>query len=103
MQMEDGDKIHSIPGLLFSSAGKPIQVLENIPGFIPVYIRHGNEALEDINPLLAEAFHEKKRHTKVISLEGQDASKLDSSTPEDIPQLASSKKKRQILYSTFQE
>nr|XP_033340718.1 uncharacterized protein LOC117228821 [Megalopta genalis] len=37
----------------------PYQTLPNIAGYIPVYIRHGNQPLEEINPQLAEAFHEK--------------------------------------------
>lgn len=44
---------------LFADA-HPLQVLPNIPGYIPVYIRTGDEPLEDINPALAEAFHEKQ-------------------------------------------
>ncbi|XP_043271091.1 uncharacterized protein [Venturia canescens] len=38
----------------------PLQVLPNIPGYIPVYIRHGDQPLDEINPALAEAFHEKQ-------------------------------------------
>ncbi|XP_017789818.1 PREDICTED: uncharacterized protein LOC108572135 [Habropoda laboriosa] len=36
----------------------PLQILPSIPGYIPVYIRHGDQPLEEINPALAEAFHE---------------------------------------------
>ncbi|XP_076752768.1 uncharacterized protein LOC143424528 [Xylocopa sonorina] len=36
----------------------PIQVLPSIPGYIPVYIRYGDQPLEEVNPALAEAFHE---------------------------------------------
>lgn len=36
----------------------PLQYLPNIPGYVPVYIRYGDEPLEDINPELAEAFGE---------------------------------------------
>ncbi|XP_003692745.1 uncharacterized protein LOC100870461 [Apis florea] len=36
----------------------PLQVLPTIQGYIPVYIRYGNQPLEEINPKLAEAFHE---------------------------------------------
>jgi len=45
-----GDNAHALPP----------QVLPNIPGYIPVYIRNGDQPLEDINPALAEAFHEKQ-------------------------------------------
>ncbi|XP_053695773.1 uncharacterized protein LOC128743253 [Sabethes cyaneus] len=34
------------------------QVLQHRDGFIPVYIRYGDEPLADINPALAAAFHE---------------------------------------------
>ena len=33
-------------------------MLPAIQGYIPVYIRYGNQPLEEINPKLAEAFHE---------------------------------------------
>lgn len=33
-------------------------MLESRPGYIPVYIRLGNQPLDEINPLLAEAFRE---------------------------------------------
>ncbi|XP_017886570.1 uncharacterized protein LOC108628872 isoform X2 [Ceratina calcarata] len=36
----------------------PLQILPSIPGYIPVYIRYGDQPLEEINPALAEAFHE---------------------------------------------
>ncbi|XP_078038941.1 uncharacterized protein LOC144471087 [Augochlora pura] len=36
----------------------PLQTLPSIAGYIPVYIRYGDQPLEDINPQLAEAFHE---------------------------------------------
>ncbi len=38
-------------------------------GFIPVFIRYGDQPLEDINPLLAEAFGEheiKARNIKTV-------------------------------------
>lgn len=38
-------------------------------GYIPVYIRYGDTPLEDINPLLAEAFGEhdiKARNIKTV-------------------------------------
>ncbi|XP_047354056.1 uncharacterized protein LOC124950793 isoform X1 [Vespa velutina] len=36
----------------------PYQILPSMPGYIPVYIRNGDQPLEEINPALAEAFHE---------------------------------------------
>ncbi|XP_012286590.1 serine/arginine repetitive matrix protein 1 [Orussus abietinus] len=50
-----------LPCVLFigyACAG-PLQVLPSIPGYVPVYIRHGDQPLEEINPDLAEAFHER--------------------------------------------
>uniref|UniRef100_A0A1A9WFK4 DUF4794 domain-containing protein n=1 Tax=Glossina brevipalpis TaxID=37001 RepID=A0A1A9WFK4_9MUSC len=38
----------------------PFQKLEPIPGYVPVYIREGDTALNEINPDLAEAFQEDK-------------------------------------------
>ncbi|XP_015438539.1 PREDICTED: uncharacterized protein LOC107193579 [Dufourea novaeangliae] len=46
----------------------PLQILPNIPGYIPVYIRHGDQPLEEINPALAEAFHEGPNLPKAINL-----------------------------------
>lgn len=43
---------------LFSDSKPAFQVLENKPGYIPVYIRFGDQPLADINPILAEAFGE---------------------------------------------
>ncbi|XP_054014249.1 uncharacterized protein LOC128895561 isoform X2 [Hylaeus anthracinus] len=64
----------------------PLQLLPSIPGYIPVYIRHGDQPLEEINPALAEAFHEgsslpKKNLANVegpaaISLEEDEESKI---------------------------
>ena len=42
----------------FFSESKPYQMLEAKPGYIPVYIRFGDQPLDEINPLLAEAFRE---------------------------------------------
>ncbi|XP_076384989.1 uncharacterized protein LOC105662031 [Megachile rotundata] len=47
----------------------PLQVLPSIPGYIPVYIRHGDQPLEEINPALAEAFHEGSSLSKSINLD----------------------------------
>ncbi|XP_076674699.1 uncharacterized protein LOC143372417 isoform X1 [Andrena cerasifolii] len=47
----------------------PLQVLPSIPGYIPVYIRYGDQPLEDINPAVAEAFHEQSSSSKNISLD----------------------------------
>lgn len=46
----------------------PIQILPSIPGYIPVYIRHGDQPLEEINPALAEAFHEGSHSPKATVL-----------------------------------
>ncbi|XP_015121406.1 uncharacterized protein LOC107044142 [Diachasma alloeum] len=97
----------TVAWIIGSASGKPIQVLKNIPGFIPVYIRHGNEPLEEINPSLAEAFHEEKNNMNVIPIEEQHVSKLDGRIPKNIippiPHIGLNKEKREILYSTFQE
>ncbi|XP_057327734.1 uncharacterized protein LOC130669074 [Microplitis mediator] len=57
--------------VLFSdyTNSKPIQILNNKPGYIAVYIRHGNEPLQNINPALAEAFHEEIVENGVIPIE----------------------------------
>lgn len=55
----------------------PLQVLPNIPGYIPVYIRHGDQPLDEINPALAEAFHEKQ------TLENTPPGRFDNS-PDDL-------------------
>ncbi|XP_050476862.1 uncharacterized protein LOC126866907 [Bombus huntii] len=47
----------------------PLQVLPVIPGYIPVYIRHGDQPLEEINPALAEAFHEGPSLSKKTDLD----------------------------------
>ncbi|KAK2578888.1 hypothetical protein KPH14_009753 [Odynerus spinipes] len=44
----------------------PYQLLPSIPGYIPVYIRNGDQPLEEINPALAEAFHEHSSLSKSI-------------------------------------
>ncbi|XP_011147017.2 uncharacterized protein LOC105187738 [Harpegnathos saltator] len=45
----------------------PLQYLPSIPGYVPVYIRYGDEPLEDINPELAEAFGEASSSAKLDS------------------------------------
>ncbi|KAI4494160.1 hypothetical protein M0802_009194 [Mischocyttarus mexicanus] len=47
----------------------PYQILPSIPGYIPVYIRNGDQPLEEINPALAEAFHEHSGLSKSIRLD----------------------------------
>ncbi|CAL7943789.1 unnamed protein product [Xylocopa violacea] len=47
----------------------PLQVLPSIPGYIPVYIRYGDQPLEEINPALAEAFHEAPSLSKNLDLD----------------------------------
>ncbi|XP_020299980.1 uncharacterized protein LOC109863813 [Pseudomyrmex gracilis] len=44
----------------------PLQYLPNIPGYIPVYVRYGDEPLEEINPELAEAFGETSSSVKSL-------------------------------------
>lgn len=41
-----------------SAAAPKYQVLEPREGYVPVYIRYGDEPLADINPALAAAFNE---------------------------------------------
>jgi hypothetical protein len=43
----------------------PLQYLPNVPGYVPVYIRYGDEPLENINPNLADAFGERSNSIKV--------------------------------------
>ncbi|XP_018303269.1 uncharacterized protein [Mycetomoellerius zeteki] len=50
-------------GYAYSS---PIQYLPSIPGYVPVYIRYGDEPLEGINPELAEAFGETSNSVKSL-------------------------------------
>jgi hypothetical protein len=50
------------------------QVLKTKEGFIPVYIRYGDQPLSEIDPLLAEAFGEHDitaRNIKDVSLSAQ--------------------------------
>ncbi|XP_043496339.1 uncharacterized protein LOC122520293 isoform X1 [Polistes fuscatus] len=47
----------------------PYQILPSIPGYIPVYIRNGDQPLEEINPALAEAFQEHSGLSKSIRLD----------------------------------
>lgn len=54
---------------IISDSKPAYQVLENKPGYIPVYIRFGDQPLADINPILAEAFGEhevKARNAKTV-------------------------------------
>ncbi|XP_050455644.1 uncharacterized protein LOC126853694 [Cataglyphis hispanica] len=44
----------------------PLQYLPNIPGYVPVYIRYGDEPLDEINPDLAEAFGETSNSVKSL-------------------------------------
>ncbi|KAH8302491.1 hypothetical protein KR044_007457, partial [Drosophila immigrans] len=52
-----------IAAIMFSlcilATAAPYQELEPRKGHVPVYIRHGDEALSEIHPGLAEAFNEK--------------------------------------------
>ncbi|XP_029161931.1 uncharacterized protein LOC114933481 [Nylanderia fulva] len=50
-------------GYAYSS---PLQYLPNIPGYVPVYIRYGDEPLDEINPDLAEAFGETSNSAKSL-------------------------------------
>ncbi|XP_033226533.1 uncharacterized protein LOC117179017 [Belonocnema kinseyi] len=53
--------------LIISHAyGLPLQILPSIPGYIPVYIRNGDQPLIEINPALAEAFHETENYSKAM-------------------------------------
>lgn len=51
---------------IFLLDSSPLQYLPNIPGYVPVYIRYGDEPLEEINADLAEAFGETSNSVKVI-------------------------------------
>ncbi|XP_034949461.1 uncharacterized protein [Chelonus insularis] len=52
---------------------KPLQILEHKPGYIAVYIRHGDEPLININPSLAEAFHEENILKGVVPVDKYDS------------------------------
>ncbi|KYN19609.1 PREDICTED: uncharacterized protein LOC108761378 [Trachymyrmex cornetzi] len=52
--------------LISYAYSSPIQYLPSIPGYIPVYIRYGDEPLEGINPELAEAFGETSNSIKSL-------------------------------------
>ncbi|XP_014482068.1 PREDICTED: uncharacterized protein LOC106748244 [Dinoponera quadriceps] len=62
-------RVISLLVLLVSLIGRayslPLQYLPSIPGYVPVYIRYGDEPLEDINPELAEAFGEASSSAKL--------------------------------------
>ncbi|XP_066602603.1 uncharacterized protein [Prorops nasuta] len=60
----------------------PLQTLPSIPGYIPVYIRYGDQPLVDINPALAEAFHEKEAQSKSIRLTKSFPSDIDPTLQE---------------------
>ncbi|KAJ8669953.1 hypothetical protein QAD02_001212 [Eretmocerus hayati] len=59
-----------LPLLLIFTASEcnavPLQFLPEIPGYIPVYIRQGDQPLEEIHPALAEAFREQPKIDKTI-------------------------------------
>ncbi|KAG6796098.1 hypothetical protein HZU73_08738 [Apis mellifera caucasica] len=61
----------------------PLQVLPAIQGYIPVYIRYGNQPLEEINPKLAEAFHEGSSVHYAYSPMNNLNKKLDLDLPKD--------------------
>ncbi|KAH0567636.1 uncharacterized protein LOC123258484 [Cotesia glomerata] len=75
----------SVTVVLFSdyTNSKPIQILQNKPGYIGVYIRHGNEPLININPALAEAFHEEIIQNGVIPLEDHEDSVIQKITSDN--------------------
>ncbi|XP_011639841.1 LOW QUALITY PROTEIN: uncharacterized protein LOC105428930 [Pogonomyrmex barbatus] len=52
--------------LISYAYSNPIQYLPSIPGYIPVYIRYGDEPLAGINPDLAEAFGETSNSVKSL-------------------------------------
>ncbi|XP_072767502.1 uncharacterized protein [Anoplolepis gracilipes] len=69
-------------GYAYSS---PLQYLPSIPGYIPVYIRYGDEPLEEINPDLAEAFGETSNSVKSLQkIDHTFAHESDSFKDEDI-------------------
>jgi hypothetical protein len=57
--------------VFFSDSKPAYQMLQSKEGYIPVYIRFGDQPLEEINPVLAEAFKEhdiKARNIKTVRL-----------------------------------
>ncbi|XP_015519189.2 uncharacterized protein LOC107223872 [Neodiprion lecontei] len=62
----------------------PLQYLPSIPGYVPVYIRNGDEPLEDINLALAEAFAE---HSSSKNLKESPIA-LDALQPVDYEQVS---------------
>ncbi|XP_011255056.2 uncharacterized protein LOC105250586 [Camponotus floridanus] len=69
-------------GYAYSS---PLQYLPNIPGYVPVYIRYGDEPLEEINADLAEAFGETSNSVKSLQkIDHTFAHESDSFKDEDL-------------------
>ncbi|KAM0727041.1 hypothetical protein ACS0PU_007202 [Formica fusca] len=63
----------------------PLQYLPNIPGYVPVYIRYGDEPLDEINSDLAEAFGETSNSAKSLQkIDHTFAHESDSLKDEDI-------------------
>lgn len=58
--------LFSANNIRFLLDSSPLQYLPNIPGYVPVYIRYGDEPLEEINADLAEAFGETSNSVKVL-------------------------------------
>uniref|UniRef100_A0A1A9VHK5 DUF4794 domain-containing protein n=1 Tax=Glossina austeni TaxID=7395 RepID=A0A1A9VHK5_GLOAU len=61
----------------------PLQKLEPMPGYVPVYIREGDIALNDINPELAEAFHEDK-FAKISAEENKSVKQIENQREEKV-------------------
>uniref|UniRef100_A0A1B0AG05 DUF4794 domain-containing protein n=1 Tax=Glossina pallidipes TaxID=7398 RepID=A0A1B0AG05_GLOPL len=61
----------------------PLQKLEPMPGYVPVYIREGDIALNDINPELAEAFHEDK-FSKISAEENETVKQIENQREEKV-------------------
>ncbi|XP_011504441.1 PREDICTED: uncharacterized protein LOC105367433 isoform X2 [Ceratosolen solmsi marchali] len=63
-----------------------LQYLPEIPGYVPVYIRYGDQPLEDINPDLAGAFHETSgifNRIREITLDGPPLNEISNKVLSD--------------------
>uniref|UniRef100_A0A1B0BFP6 Uncharacterized protein n=1 Tax=Glossina palpalis gambiensis TaxID=67801 RepID=A0A1B0BFP6_9MUSC len=65
------------------TSAAPLQKLEPMPGYVPVYIREGDIALNDINPELAEAFHEDKL-SKISREENKSVKQIKNQREENV-------------------
>ncbi|KAH8408508.1 hypothetical protein KR215_006297 [Drosophila sulfurigaster] len=66
--------------LCILATAAPYQELEPRKGHVPVYIRHGDEALSNIHPGLAEAFNEQTLKAENLVEEAAPATTVEAKT-----------------------